>query len=81
MQSNSDRVELLTAGFPGLSIKGLISVGPEFSINGQLDASLKVSGELNAGKMKLLKRLILPLKTWRRMIPRLFHLILSSMLS
>ncbi|KAJ5705359.1 hypothetical protein N7536_001048 [Penicillium majusculum] len=49
MQSNSDRVELLSAGFPGLSIKGLISVGPELSLNGQLDASLKVSGELNAG--------------------------------
>lgn len=49
MQSNSDKVELLTVGFPGLSIKGLISIGPELALSGELDASLKVSGELNAG--------------------------------
>jgi hypothetical protein len=49
MQSNSDKIELLSAGFPGLSIKGLISIGPELALTGELDASLRVSGELNAG--------------------------------
>ncbi|KAF8862271.1 hypothetical protein BDZ45DRAFT_723387 [Acephala macrosclerotiorum] len=34
---------------PGLSIKGLISIGPEFDLTGSMDASLKVSGVLNAG--------------------------------
>lgn len=49
MQSNSDTIELLSAAFPGMSIKGLISIGPQLVLNGALDASLKVSGELNAG--------------------------------
>lgn len=35
--------------FPGLSIKGLISIGPELALTGKLDASLVVSGELNTG--------------------------------
>ncbi|KAJ5204380.1 bacteriodes thetaiotaomicron symbiotic chitinase, partial [Penicillium cinerascens] len=35
--------------FPGLSIKGLISIGPELELTGKLDASISISGELNAG--------------------------------
>ncbi|KAL3703111.1 hypothetical protein TMatcc_010299 [Talaromyces marneffei ATCC 18224] len=35
--------------FPGLSIKGLISIGPELELTGKMDASLSISGELNAG--------------------------------
>ncbi|GLA58752.1 hypothetical protein AtubIFM54640_008854 [Aspergillus tubingensis] len=49
MQSNASAVELFSAGFPGLSIKGLISIGPELALTGQMQASLQVSGELNAG--------------------------------
>lgn len=49
MQSNSDVIEIVRAGFPGLYIKGLISIGPELVLNGQMDVSLTVSGELNAG--------------------------------
>ncbi|KAL7651280.1 hypothetical protein ACMYSQ_011013 [Aspergillus niger] len=49
MQSNTSAVELFSAGFPGLSVKGLISIGPELALTGQMQASLQVSGELNAG--------------------------------
>src|SRR5947209_5383394 len=49
MQSSTDSTELFSLGFPGMSIKGLISIGPELALYGQLDASLRVSGELNAG--------------------------------
>ncbi|KAJ5918124.1 hypothetical protein N7454_010499 [Penicillium verhagenii] len=49
MQSSTGSVELLSLGFPGMSIKGLISIGPELALYGQLDASLSMSGELNAG--------------------------------
>lgn len=35
--------------FPSLSIKGLISIGPELELTGKMDASLSISGELNAG--------------------------------
>lgn len=49
MQSDSGVIELFSAGFPGLSVKGLISIGPELALTGQLSASLQVSGELNAG--------------------------------
>ena len=49
MQSDTGVVELFSAGFPGLSVKGLISIGPELALTGQLAASLQVSGELNAG--------------------------------
>lgn len=50
MQTNSDTVDIISGiGFPGLSIKGLISIGPEFALTGSMDASLSVSGEINAG--------------------------------
>lgn len=50
VQTNSDTVEIISGiGFPGLSIKGLISIGPEFALTGSMDASLSVSGEINAG--------------------------------
>ncbi|GLA42688.1 hypothetical protein AnigIFM63309_011235 [Aspergillus niger] len=39
-----------------MSIKGLINIGPELALYGQLDASLQVSGELNAGVALLFKR-------------------------
>ncbi|RDH30342.1 hypothetical protein BDQ94DRAFT_161391 [Aspergillus welwitschiae] len=48
--------ELFSLGFPGMSIKGLINIGPELALYGQLDASLQVSGELNAGVALLFKR-------------------------
>lgn len=35
--------------FRGLPIKGLISIGPELALTVRMDASLVVSGELNAG--------------------------------
>ncbi|KAJ5653046.1 hypothetical protein N7490_000049 [Penicillium lividum] len=43
MQSDTGMVELFSAGFPGLSIKGLISISPELALTGQLAASLQVS--------------------------------------
>ncbi|OBT52519.1 hypothetical protein VE04_06299 [Pseudogymnoascus sp. 24MN13] len=50
IQTNSDVVNILSGiTLPGLSIKGLISIGPEFDLTGSMDASLQVSGELNAG--------------------------------
>ncbi|KAJ5907344.1 hypothetical protein N7495_000026 [Penicillium taxi] len=49
MQSSSGSVELFSLGFLGMSIKGLISIGPEMALYGQLDASLSISGELNTG--------------------------------
>nr|WBV74231.1 putative chitinase [Pestalotiopsis kenyana] len=50
VQTNSDTVDIISGiGFPGLSIKGLISIGPEFALTGSMDASLSVSGEINAG--------------------------------
>lgn len=50
IQANSDVVDIISrAILPGLSIKGLISIGPEFDLTGSMDASLKVSGVLNAG--------------------------------
>ncbi|PYH81931.1 hypothetical protein BO82DRAFT_414323 [Aspergillus uvarum CBS 121591] len=49
MQSSTGSVELFSLGFPGMSIKGLISIGPELALYGQMDASLSISGELNAG--------------------------------
>ena len=50
IQTNSDVVNIISGvTLPGLSIKGLISTGPEFDLTGSIDASLRVSGELNAG--------------------------------
>ncbi|KAJ5712178.1 hypothetical protein N7488_006334 [Penicillium malachiteum] len=49
MQSNSDTIELISATFPGMSIKGLISIGPELVLTGSLDASLSLYGEVNMG--------------------------------
>ncbi|OKL57184.1 hypothetical protein UA08_07332 [Talaromyces atroroseus] len=49
MQSSTGPTKLFSVGFPGMSVKGLISIGPEMLLLGQLDASLSVSGELNAG--------------------------------
>lgn len=50
VQTNSDVVDIISGvGLPGLSIKGLISIGPEFALTGSMDASLSVSGEINAG--------------------------------
>jgi hypothetical protein len=49
-QSTTGVVSLISGiTFPGLSIKGLISIGPELEVTGKLDASLSISGELNAG--------------------------------
>ncbi|KAL4924010.1 uncharacterized protein BDV17DRAFT_295821 [Aspergillus undulatus] len=49
-QSSTETVSIVSGiAFPGLSIKGLISVGPELELTGRLDASLSISGELNAG--------------------------------
>lgn len=56
MQSATGSAELFSLGFPGMSIKGLINIGPELALYGQLDASLQVSGELNAGVALLFKR-------------------------
>lgn len=56
MQSSTGSAELFSLGFPGMSIKGLINIGPELALYGQLDASLQVSGELNAGVALLFKR-------------------------
>lgn len=50
MQTHPDPVDIISGlTFPGLSVKGLISIGPEFALTGQMDASLSASGELNAG--------------------------------
>ncbi|KAH6655949.1 hypothetical protein BKA67DRAFT_675964 [Truncatella angustata] len=50
VQTSSDVVNIISGvGLPGLSIKGLISIGPEFALTGSMDASLSVSGEINAG--------------------------------
>lgn len=50
VQTQSDTVDIISGiGFPGLSIKGLASVGPEFGLTGSMDTSLSVSGEINAG--------------------------------
>jgi hypothetical protein len=50
VQTSSDTVDIISGlGLPGLSIKGLISIGPEFALTGSLDASLSLSGEINAG--------------------------------
>lgn len=49
-QTSSGEIDIISGvAFPGLSIKGLISIGPELALTGKLDASLVVSGELNAG--------------------------------
>ncbi|RMJ27114.1 Glycosyl hydrolases family 18 [Aspergillus sp. HF37] len=49
-QSTTGEVALISGvGFPGLSVKGLVSLGPELEVTGRMDASLSVSGELNAG--------------------------------
>ncbi|KAK9413532.1 hypothetical protein SUNI508_11854 [Seiridium unicorne] len=50
IQTSSDTVNIISGiGLPGLSIKGLISIGPELDLTGSMDASLSVSGEINAG--------------------------------
>jgi hypothetical protein len=50
IQTHSDTVDIISGiGFPGLSIKGLASLGPEFALTGSMDTSLSVSGEINAG--------------------------------
>lgn len=50
VQTHSDTVDIISGiGFPGLSIKGLASIGPEFALTGSMDTSLSVSGEINAG--------------------------------
>lgn len=50
IQTNSDVINIISGvTLPGLSIKGLINIGPEFDLTGSMDASLQVSGELNAG--------------------------------
>ncbi|PYI35208.1 hypothetical protein BP00DRAFT_412436 [Aspergillus indologenus CBS 114.80] len=49
MQSSTGSVDLFSLGFPGMSIKGLISIGPELALYGQMNAFLSISGELNAG--------------------------------
>ncbi|KAJ5094625.1 CAZyme family GH18, partial [Penicillium angulare] len=49
-QTSSDEIDIISGvTFPGLSIKGLISIGPELALTGRMDASLVVSGELNTG--------------------------------
>ncbi|KAJ5344046.1 CAZyme family GH18 [Penicillium brevicompactum] len=49
-QTSSDKIDIISGvTFPGLSIKGLISIGPELALSGKMDASMVVSGELNAG--------------------------------
>lgn len=49
-QTSSDEIDIISGvTFPGMSIKGLISIGPELALTGRMDASLVVSGELNAG--------------------------------
>lgn len=49
-QSTTGTVPIISGiTFPGLSIKGLISIGPELELMGRMDASLSISGELNAG--------------------------------
>jgi hypothetical protein len=49
-QTSSDEIDIISGvTFPGLSIKGLISIGPELALTGKMDASMVVSGELNAG--------------------------------
>ncbi|KAL4976408.1 glycosyl hydrolases family 18-domain-containing protein [Aspergillus desertorum] len=49
-QTSSDEIDIISGvTFPGLSIKGLISIGPELALTGRMDASMVVSGELNTG--------------------------------
>ncbi|KAJ5658730.1 CAZyme family GH18, partial [Penicillium longicatenatum] len=49
-QSTSGEIEIISGiTFPGMSIKGLISIGPALDLTGSMDTSLTVSGELNAG--------------------------------
>ena len=50
IQTNSGDVDIISGlTLPGLSIKGLISIGPTFALTGSMDTSLSVSGEINAG--------------------------------
>ncbi|KUI70319.1 Chitotriosidase-1 [Cytospora mali] len=50
VQTNSGDVDIVSGlTLPGLSIKGLISIGPTFALTGSMDTSLSVSGEINAG--------------------------------
>jgi hypothetical protein len=50
VQVNPDPVYIVNGlTFPGLSVKGLISIGPQLNLIGEMDASMRVSGELNAG--------------------------------
>ncbi|KAJ8130004.1 hypothetical protein O1611_g3626 [Lasiodiplodia mahajangana] len=49
VQTNTEEVYLISGvGFPGLSIKGLISIGPELDVTASMDASLSVSGVVDA---------------------------------
>ncbi|KUI54694.1 hypothetical protein VP1G_02085 [Cytospora mali] len=50
VQTNSGDVDIVSGlTLPGLSVKGLISIGPTFALTGSMDTSLNVSGEINAG--------------------------------
>ncbi|EJD42531.1 hypothetical protein AURDEDRAFT_152807 [Auricularia subglabra TFB-10046 SS5] len=42
-------VELLSLGLPGLSVPGIFSLGPQFVVNGQINADLGVQALVKAG--------------------------------
>lgn len=35
--------------FPGLSVKGLVRIGPQFDLYGQIDTYLRMSGSVELG--------------------------------
>ncbi|PHH75536.1 hypothetical protein CDD82_4401 [Ophiocordyceps australis] len=50
MQYRSERKQLIdTITYPGLAIKGIVSIGPTFDLYGQIIGKITVSGQLHAG--------------------------------
>ncbi|PHH65090.1 hypothetical protein CDD81_3488 [Ophiocordyceps australis] len=50
MQYKSEKKQLIdTISYPGLAIKGIVSVGPTFDLYGQIIGKITVSGQLHAG--------------------------------
>ncbi|PHH88171.1 hypothetical protein CDD83_7878 [Cordyceps sp. RAO-2017] len=50
MQYKSEQTKLIpTITYPGLAIKGLVSIGPSLDIYGQIEGTVTISGEARAG--------------------------------